>query len=89
MRVLGDVSTDQPREDARKSKGDEGTEGVVNEGGNEEVGVEVDAFEAAFVLENLGKSVDGARVCAVARKEGLNNEARSDEVKRGEKKPGD
>jgi hypothetical protein len=51
---------------------------VVDEGWDEEVGVKVDAFEATFVMQDLGKGVDRPCVGAVAGDEGLDYESRTD-----------
>lgn len=78
--MCADVSSEEAREGER----DDGAEGVIDNGGGEEVRVEVDAFEAAFVSEDLGEGVDGSGVAAVARGEGLDDEAGAYEVERGE-----
>jgi hypothetical protein len=79
--VCADVSSEK----ARKGERDDGAEGTVDDGGGEEVWMEVYTFEAAFVSEHLGEGVDGPGVPAVARSEGLDNEAGADKVKRGKK----
>jgi hypothetical protein len=51
---------------------------VVDEGWDEEVRVKVDASEATFVMQDLGKSIDRPCVGAVAGDEGLDYEPRTD-----------
>lgn len=48
MRVGGDVWAEVRCEEPREGEGDEGAEGVVQQGWDEEVRVEVDPSQAAF-----------------------------------------
>jgi len=51
---------------------------VVDDSWDEEVWMEVDAFEAAFIVQNLGERVDGSCVGAVAGDKRLEYKPRTD-----------
>jgi hypothetical protein len=83
------MGPEEAREEAWDGEGDEGAKSGVDDGGDEEVRVEVDSFEAAFVFEDVGEGMDGAGVGAVAGEEGLDDEPGADEVEGGEEEAGD
>jgi hypothetical protein len=60
---------------------------VVDESWDEKVWMEVNAFEATLVMQDLGEGVDWPCVCTVAGDKGLDNQSRTNEVEWGEDEP--
>jgi len=82
------VRTEVRSEEPGEREGHEWAESTVDECGDEDVGVQVNAFQAAFVLENLEEGVNGSCVRAMSWVEGLDDEAGADEVEWGEEEAG-
>jgi len=81
--VWTEVSSDETRESERH----EWTEGVVDEGWDEEVWMKVDASEAAFVVQDLGEGINWSSVRAVAGDERLDYQSSTNKVERREYEP--